>query len=558
VDRSPRRGLLLAALVIALTPYLVNLGASTIWDANEAYYVETPREMLESGDYLNPSFNYEPRFNKPVLSYWIVAGLYHLFGISVATQRLAIAGGAFVILAAAFALGRAAAGGDVRAGLLASLGLAAAPRFFMFSRRILIDIANTAATSLVLVFFALSELYPRHRRRYLYLMYVSVGVGVLIKGPAAAVLPALVFAVYLAIHRELHRLRDMMLVQGVVIVALIVAPWYMGLYAEHGWTYITGFFVGENVNRYLAPVGPQGGRGYLFYLPVLLTDTFPWSLCVIGAIAAWWHARSDRGTTGDGAQRIRTLLVLWCGVITLFFTFSRTKQDLYIFPIAPAMCALGGWFVHRLLTDTLPGARRWFVGTFAVMALVLIAMGAVVILIFVKAGAIYPLDGAMLVGGITLGGGLLLALTTWRDRRAVAVVCAAGTLVLTNWVLAVRVLPSFEQYKPVAPLSDVIGRLASPSDVVAHYDLALPSMTYYLRRHVEVMFDREAFLRMLRSGRRVFAVLPATRWEELRAEMPQDMCVIARHRTADVKLRNVLSGVAPPEVIVAVTPCSSS
>ena len=34
--------------------------------------------MLEANDFLNPTFNYLPRFNKPVLSYWIVAGFYQV------------------------------------------------------------------------------------------------------------------------------------------------------------------------------------------------------------------------------------------------------------------------------------------------------------------------------------------------------------------------------------------------------------------------------------------------------------------------------------------------
>ena len=63
-------------LVLAASVYFVSLGNSAIWDANEAFYVETPREMLEAHDFLNPTFNYEPRFNKPVLSYWIVAVVY--------------------------------------------------------------------------------------------------------------------------------------------------------------------------------------------------------------------------------------------------------------------------------------------------------------------------------------------------------------------------------------------------------------------------------------------------------------------------------------------------
>jgi 4-amino-4-deoxy-L-arabinose transferase-like glycosyltransferase len=35
--------------------------------------------MVRSGDF-NPTFNAAPRFNKPILSYRIVAGLYRAFG----------------------------------------------------------------------------------------------------------------------------------------------------------------------------------------------------------------------------------------------------------------------------------------------------------------------------------------------------------------------------------------------------------------------------------------------------------------------------------------------
>ena len=69
----------LAVLLLAALPvYFLALGANSIWDANEAFYVETPRQMVESGDYVTPYWNGELRVNKPVLSYWIVAGLYQL------------------------------------------------------------------------------------------------------------------------------------------------------------------------------------------------------------------------------------------------------------------------------------------------------------------------------------------------------------------------------------------------------------------------------------------------------------------------------------------------
>src|SRR6476469_4700919 len=105
-----RRALLGLLLAAAIVPYFVGLGDSAIWDANEAFYVETPREMIERGDFIGPTFNYQPRFNKPVLSYWIVAGFYKLFGVSVGVQRIPIALGAITLVFTAFFLARAGAG----------------------------------------------------------------------------------------------------------------------------------------------------------------------------------------------------------------------------------------------------------------------------------------------------------------------------------------------------------------------------------------------------------------------------------------------------------------
>ena len=59
-----------------VAPYFLRLGASSLWDANEAFYAEAPREMIASGDFVNPTFNFRPRLNKPPLSYWIVVPFY--------------------------------------------------------------------------------------------------------------------------------------------------------------------------------------------------------------------------------------------------------------------------------------------------------------------------------------------------------------------------------------------------------------------------------------------------------------------------------------------------
>jgi 4-amino-4-deoxy-L-arabinose transferase-like glycosyltransferase len=273
-----RRACLVALLCAAVAPYFIGLGDSAIWDANEAFYVETPREMIESGDYVHPTFNYEPRLNKPVLSYWIVAGFYRILGVSVGVQRLPIALAAVGLILTALllaALAQRAPPVQARvpeAALWAGLGLAVAPRLLMFARRIFIDIYISVFLGFTLLFFAAAERYPERRRLFLTLMYVSVGLGMLTKGPVAAVVPALVFAMYLLVNRELERITSLMIPAGILIVLAIVVPWYAALYRQDGWGPIVSFFVGENVSRFTSGIGVRVERGPLLYLPVVFSD----------------------------------------------------------------------------------------------------------------------------------------------------------------------------------------------------------------------------------------------------------------------------------------------
>src|SRR6185436_3513289 len=135
------------------------------------------------------------------------------------------------------------------------------------------------------------------RRLYLALMYASAGLGVLTKGPVAVFLPAVVLIIYLISRRQLNRLREMMLSVGLLMVALIVLPWYLAIYAQHGWTHIESFILRDNLSRFAEQAwGPR--RGFFFYVPVVLGDLFPWALFLLPliwfAIRKWWPARAEK------------------------------------------------------------------------------------------------------------------------------------------------------------------------------------------------------------------------------------------------------------------------
>jgi 4-amino-4-deoxy-L-arabinose transferase-like glycosyltransferase len=557
---SPRvvLSLLLAA---AICPYFVGLGDSSIWDANEAFYVETPREMLESGDYVSPTFNYEPRLNKPVLSYWIVAAFYRVFGVSVGVQRLPIALGAMVLIAVAFFLARAAhptadaadPGGRTEAGLWAALGLAITPRLLMFSRRIFIDVYITMFMALTLLFFALAERYPARRRLFLILMYVSIGLGVLTKGPIALVLPVLTFAAYLVLRRELRRVVDMMIPAGVVIVLALVVPWYFVLYLRHGWTYIGSFFLGENVARYTEGYGVDSVRGPLFYLPVLFSDSFPWAAFLIASALA--DRRARRSTVEDDrVTRLRTLLWLWIAIIVLFFSLSAAKQDLYIFPVVPAVAALGGIVIARGLAQQ-PRASRAIRFTTVAIGLIVAVIAAGVVYLFRAGGTSYALDGALMTGAVGMVGGAIITVLALTFRLRSALVAVAVTFIVLNWVFVLRVLPSFEAYKPSPAFARSLEPRLMPEDVVATYNEALPSLVFYLRRQVHQLFDEDRLVALMRADRHAYAILSRENYAGLMNSLGSTTCVLERRPTFEVKLRNILAREPLPELVLITNRC---
>ena len=82
-----RRSILLLVLLSSIT-FLAGLGRPAIGDSDEAFYAEAGREMVELGDWLTPHYNYEYRFQKPILFYWLVAGSFATLGVGEAQARL--------------------------------------------------------------------------------------------------------------------------------------------------------------------------------------------------------------------------------------------------------------------------------------------------------------------------------------------------------------------------------------------------------------------------------------------------------------------------------------
>ena len=67
-DRSIQPLTLMLVLAMAAVLFFVGLGATGLTDRDEGRNAEAGREMYETGNYISPTFNYEPRFAKPVFA----------------------------------------------------------------------------------------------------------------------------------------------------------------------------------------------------------------------------------------------------------------------------------------------------------------------------------------------------------------------------------------------------------------------------------------------------------------------------------------------------------
>jgi hypothetical protein len=140
------------------------------------------------------------------------------------------------------------------------------------------------------------------------------------------------------------------------------------------------------------------------------------------------------------------------------------------------------------------------------------------------------------------------------NRAAASAMTLLAAVITVNWTAVVRVLPEFERYKPVPGFSETLRQRLEPDDVVAHYQVALPSMVFYLQRHVDQYFDEAPFIEAMRSGKRIYAVLSADDFASLASRLPRT-CVLDHRPTFEVKLRQVLKRQPLPELLLISNRC---
>lgn len=486
---SVARWLPLLLLVLACVPYLVGLGEPPLWDANEPLYAEPPREALETGEWLAPTWNLKFWPVHPPLSAWLTMPGYALFGATPLGERLPMALASVATILAAASIGRAVAGR--RGGVLAALVLATFARFWLFSRQLSGDVYLTACLTgaFALALPALAAESPAARRRILR-AHALVAVGTLAKGPVILGLYVVPLALAARLARPrvpLSRLRPVAF--GLLVLALGV-PWFAYMAVRYP-DYLGIYFGHHHVRRFLSD--ELGGRSPFYYLQALAADAQPWLLLVPSAL---WRIR------GAHDRRPATLLA-WIGAAfpVVLFSLSTGKRNVYLLPMYPLLAA----GLAPLLLELYDGVRPRLTRVLAA-GLGLGCVGALVLLHVVAGNLPEDVARASVAYAAILVAGLALAAVTVRTASGRFGVPALIGVVLALLGASALLLPVYARYMPVPRLAAALVRDARPGDAAVIYRTGVHSLMFYARRTTEVARNPAELLARIPPGTRGYVL----------------------------------------------------
>ncbi|MBL4869648.1 MAG: glycosyltransferase family 39 protein [Robiginitomaculum sp.] len=416
--------LILAILVMVVA--IPGLSGLPVIDRDEARYAQASVQMIETGDYVNISFQDRARNKKPAGAYWAQALSVKAF--SKVERRDIWAHRIPSVLGALLAIWACYLGGISMVGRQAALFGAA----LLATSMMLIFEAHMAKTDALLLGFgtlvlvALGSLRNRGSRGAALLFWGALGCAVMIKGPILPLLVILCFATLFIWERKISWTRPLGFWLGPVLFCAIVLPWTILMWQDTGSAFFTQA-IGEDLLPKL-----QGGHEKHSGVPgyyLLTTWLAFWPACLFLLPGLAFAFRSGRGKNGFDSPIAKAARLLLCWSIPFFILLEITPTKLphYTLPVFPAFALMSGVTIVALSkVDEFKFSRRIgaviFIGSSIVLHTALLVAEAyygdfprygLIVLGLAALSSFYA--GVKLWGGLTTRafyGGVMAALLT--------------------------------------------------------------------------------------------------------------------------------------------------
>ena len=459
-------------LLLSLLFFFVNLGDYSLKEPDEGRYAEIPREMVESGDWVVPYFNYTRYFEKPPFLYWATALSFKLFGLNEWAFRFPNALCALLTVLLVYFAGRRLFSEET--GFISAIVLCSSFSFLAMARIVTLDMCFAFLLFLSLCSCALY--FRQGGRRYLIVFYLSLACATLTKGPVAVVLVGATVFLYSLTERTARPLLSLLWLPGIALYLVVAAPWFVliGLREKE---FIYFFFVDQHILRFLTTQHKRSGPFY-YFIPVLLGGLLPWTVLLPRALQSVWRSRDLR------------LFLLWSLVTFLFFSLSGSKLPPYILPLFPPLALVLGHYLAELKVHSRQLSRAEILasavlgGLFAVGALYA-AIAADTVLPPKLIGTLQvpqPWWSLLLCGVTGLAWALFPAMVSVRSPSRWVVWCAAFPAIALSFLLAnIDIVDKVNTSKRI---SLQINELRGQFDEVVNLNSFEESVPFYTRSRV--------------------------------------------------------------------------
>ncbi|OGT38168.1 MAG: hypothetical protein A3F12_06765 [Gammaproteobacteria bacterium RIFCSPHIGHO2_12_FULL_38_14] len=331
--------------IVALLLLFAFLGTKDIW-TQEHRWADIVSGMFYRHDFLHPYLGSNQYYDKPLLSYWLIAAFSQLVGLTTWALRLPSACAGLIAIWSIYQLGTLLK--DKSFGLLSGWLLLSTFYFIFWARVSSADMLNLAGILLALVWYFKKREYPSFYNYSVFFLILAV--TSLCKGLVGAAVPLIAVFVDGVLHQSFKKhLRPAFFLSMLPAAIIYFLPflasslWGDTAFSQNGLYLVYR----ENVLRYFKPFDHQGPiYTYFVYLPIYL---LPWTVFFIPAIYSVYSRYKNM-----------TLLSKWITftllLTFLFFTFSGSRRNYYILPVVPfAILFTADWIYTRPLFS-----KKWF------------------------------------------------------------------------------------------------------------------------------------------------------------------------------------------------------
>jgi Dolichyl-phosphate-mannose-protein mannosyltransferase len=340
--------------------FFVMLGRLPLVEPDEGRNAEVAREMLAGGDWLIPRYDGFPYLDKPPVLFWLEAVSFRVFGVSEFAARFPSAAAALMTVLLTWFL--ACQMFDGKSGIDAGVVFAVAPLAVIFSRFVIFDMPLTLFETAALICFWQGETSSGRRRAYGVAFFALMGIATLVKGPVGFLIPLLVVTVYSLLRRRLRSLSGLPWGWGLLVFCAIVLPWFIAVSLRYP-SFPRYALLEESLRRFLTPQAHRSGS-LLYYIPVYLAGFLPWSFFLL--FAAFGKLKKWRRLWDKDSSPL-LFLIVWAGVVFVFFSFSHSKLPGYFLPALVPLSILMGAVWSRSESGLGMKVPDWMTAGFAAL-----------------------------------------------------------------------------------------------------------------------------------------------------------------------------------------------